>query len=129
MATTPLAHADREQLARRGLALIEDRPSDFALLSVQCTHGHHLATVFRTPDGSVYRSTPLGHSHSHGDRDRFDSAHHGAEAPPWVDLLEVAPSAAVDDGLPAWCECGARTLSRVQLIQWIADGEHRVNLD
>ena len=129
MATTPLAHADREQLARRGLALIEDRPSDFTLLSVQCTHGHHLATVFRTPDGSVYRSTPLGHSHSHGDRDRYDSAHHAAEGQPWVDLLEVPPSAAVDDGLPAWCECGARTLSRAQLIQWIADGEGRVNLD
>ena len=129
MATTPLAHADREQLARRGLALIEDRPSDFTLLSVQCTHGHHLATVFRTPDGSVYRSTPLGHSHSHGDRDRYDSAHHAAEGQPWVDLLEVPPSAAVDDGLPAWCECGVRTLSRAQLIQWIADGERRVNLD
>jgi len=129
MATTPLAHADREQLARRGLALIEDRPSDFTLLSVQCTHGHHLAAVFRTPDGPVYRSAPLGHSHSHGDRDRYDSAHHAAEGQPWVDLLELAPSAAVDDGLPAWCECGARTLSRVQLIQWIADGESRVNLD
>ncbi|HEY5184079.1 MAG TPA: hypothetical protein VIM19_04040 [Actinomycetes bacterium] len=129
MATTPLAHADRERLARRGLALIEDRPSDFTLLSVQCTHGHHLATVYRTADGPVYQSTSLGHSHSHGDRDRYDGAHHGDVTPPWVDLLQVAASAAVDDGLPAWCECGARTLSRAQLIQWIADGEHRVNLD
>ncbi len=130
MATTPVSHADREQVARRGLDLIVDRPSDFEVLNVQCTRGHHLAGVFRTPDGLVYQSRPLGHRHSHGDRDRYDAAHHhGDESPPWVDLLEVPPSAAVDDGLPAWCECGARTLSRAQLLHWIAEGEHRVNLD
>jgi hypothetical protein len=31
--------------------------------------------------------------------------------------------------MPAWCDCGQRTLSRAEVLKWIAAGEHRVVID
>jgi hypothetical protein len=42
-----------------------------------------------------------------------------------LDLLE-APRDAADDTLPAWCDCGHRTLSRADILTWVADRERRV---
>ena len=46
-----------------------------------------------------------------------------------LDLLEAGGDPLTDDTVPAWCDCGPRTLSRVAMLEWIAAGEHRVVVD
>jgi hypothetical protein len=75
---------------------------------------------------AIYAS-PL-RARSHGSHDLPDSPHSGHEATRWLDLLHPDPVAG-DDALPAWCDCGQRTLSRADLLKWIEDGDHRVVVD
>lgn len=91
-----------------------------------CSASHHLATVYDTDAGLVYASTIR--AHSHGDRDLPDTPHHGHQPRRWFDLLQ-APGTEADDLLPAWCDCGQRSLSRRALQEWCAQGEHRVIVD
>ncbi len=117
--------ADRVAEARRAYAELPHGGHDDAVLHVQCANSHHVAIVYATPAGLVYRAQV--HPRSHGSRDRVDEPH-GATPPEWlIDFVEAGPDA--DDALPAWCDCGARTLSRAALASWVAAHEGRVVVD
>lgn len=103
-----------------------DPRRDARLLSVQCTNGHHVAQVYRTPEGPVVQ-TRLGRR-SHGDRDFVDTRHRGGrDEQHWTDFVEPLPFA--DDTIHAWCDCGPWTLSRSEIMAWIAAEERRVVLE
>jgi hypothetical protein len=66
--------------------------------------------------------------HSHGHKDFIDSGRHGSRGgEEYVDLLVAA--ATVNDELPAWCDCGPRTLSRRELLRHIAARRRIVRLE
>ena len=44
-------------------------------------------------------------------------------------LLDAGGDPLADDSVPAWCDCGRRTLSRSAMLEWIAAGERRVVVD
>jgi len=115
----------RSEAARSAWYGLPEGGHDAATLHVQCTRSHHLAVVFDTPDGLVYRSTLR--PRSHGSKDRLDELHGNAEPGRYFDFLEPGPG--VDDALPAWCDCGPRTLSRASVASWAAAHEHRVVVD
>ncbi len=116
----------RQRHAAEILAALGHSLRDARALSVHCANGHHVAAVYRTPEGPVVQTTPG--RRAHGDRDRADTPHHGGRQPRhWQDFL-VADQFA-DDALPAWCECGPWTLSRSQIGTWLADQERRVVLE
>lgn len=96
-------------------------------LQIQCARSHHVAEVFDTDAGLVYVA-PV-RSHSHGSYDLPDQPHGDQKPHQWMDLLRAGEGRAVDDALPAWCDCGHRALSRESVLRWIADGEHRVVVD
>lgn len=117
---------ERRELAAHALAGLGSHRSEHLQLGVQCRHAHHLAAVYLTDAGLVYqaRSGP----HSHGSKDFIDTGQHGSRGgKEYVDLLEAGPEA--DDGLPAWCGCGPRTLSRSELRGHINGGRRTVLLD
>jgi hypothetical protein len=127
MTTTPLPLSEREKIARAALDALGNRRSEAAILHVNCEHSHHLATVFDTPEGPVYLATV--HGRSHGRRDREDTPHRPHDEALYVDLLAPPFGAMADDALPAWCDCGQRSLSRAALEEWIGAGERRVVVD
>jgi len=126
MRTTPLALRDREKLAREALAALGTARSEAVTLHVNCARSHHLAVVVETPEGPVYRSTVHGRSHGHADQ--VDTPHQPHGEREYVDLLQPAGGQA-DDALPAWCDCGQRSLSRAAVAGWLAAGERRVVVD
>ena len=96
-------------------------------LRVQCSRGHHVASVYDTDAGLVY-AAPV-RDVSHGSRDLPDEPK-GDHAPRrWFDWLLDEPDLTADDALPAWCDCGPRTLSRAAVLTWVRGGERRVVLD
>ncbi|MCZ3390129.1 MAG: hypothetical protein LH645_13680 [Actinomycetia bacterium] len=123
MGTAIGSHDLRSQQAKRALTALPHGGRDAITLRVQCAKSHHVATVYATDLGLVY-AAPV-RARSHGSFDLPDQPHGGLEPPRWCDLLEVS-SPAGDDALPAWCDCGHRTLSRRDILAWIADREHRV---
>lgn len=120
------SHTERSRTAEQALATIPHGGRDAIELRVHCSRSHTLSTVYDTDSGLVYASPLRGRSH--GSHDLPDSPHSGHEAKRWLDLLDVDPILA-DDALPAWCDCGQRTLSRAEVQKWIAGGDHRVVLD
>jgi hypothetical protein len=99
--------------------------SDHQILGIQCSRGHHVATVYETPDGPVYLS--ITGSHSHGSKDFIDTGKHGlSRGAEHVDLL--AAEAGTDDDLAAWCDCGPRNLSRTELLRLVRSGERLVRV-
>jgi hypothetical protein len=114
---------EREALARRAWHEAAGGHVE-ALLQVQCPAGHHVAKVVPTSSGSVVVTSVR--AHSHGSRDRPDEPHTPTRPRDFVDLVEVADAA--EDSIPAWCDCGQRSLSRSALRRWIAAGERRVIL-
>lgn len=124
MTTTPLPLSEREKVAREALDALGDRRSEAAVLHVNCAHSHHLATVFETARGAVYLATV--HGRSHGRRDREDTPHKPHGEALYVDLLAPSYGSQADDTMPAWCDCGQRSLSRAALQEWIGAGERRV---
>lgn len=115
----------RRRLATEALASLGRARPDHQRLSVQCPHGHHVAAIFETQVGLVVRT--LTGPHSHGSKDRVDTPHHGAaHGQEYVDLLD--PRSTVDDALPAWCDCGPRTLSRAELRRQVRPGQHTWHL-
>lgn len=124
MTTTPLPLSEREKLARAALHALGDRRGEAAVLHVNCGHSHHLATVFDTREGAVYVATVHGRSHGH--RDREDTPHKPHGEASYIDLLTPPGGPWADDALPAWCDCGQRSLSRAALAEWTAAGERRV---
>lgn len=119
-----LSAPEQRSIAEQALDALA-QPAEQVLLRVRCGRGHHVATVFDTPVGAVYRSV-VG-PRAHGGRDFVDTGHgahnHGTR---YVDLLVTA--AMVDDGLPASCECGPHILSRAELMRAITDNERTLRL-
>ena len=125
---TAAAHDVRERTAREAFEHLGPRASDLMRLQVTCARNHHLAACYDTDAGTIFRA--VTHARSHGKRDLYDSGHHGSsQGKEWFDILSPGVGPAVDDALPAGCECGPYTLSRARLIQFIADGEHHVVVD
>lgn len=126
MGTAVGSHDLRARQADRALASLPHGGHDAITLRVQCGKSHHVATVYDTAAGLVY-AAPV-RARSHGSFDLPDEPHSGHQPRRWLDLLEV-PTPAGDDALPAWCDCGHRTLSRAEVRTWVAEGEHRVIVD
>ncbi len=120
-----LNHLDRSQSAQRAWKVLPHGGHDRVRLQVQCAKGHHVAFVYDTAVGRVYVATVR--PHSHGQMDLPDKPHGSAEPERWFDLLD-ADGEPLDE-LPAWCDCGHRTLSRAALRDWISAGERRVVID
>lgn len=122
MSTARSSVEPRRRAASAALAALTSRRSDHQLLGVRCARSHHVAWLFDTEAGIVY-ATVTG-PHAHGSRDRVDTAHHGGRrGTEYADLLDAGPHA--DDELPAWCECGPRTISRTALVHAL-DADQRV---
>ena len=102
----------RHDRAARELADLGHALAEHEVLSVQCAHSHHVAAVYDTPSGLVYRS--MTGPHAHGRRDRADVAHHGSKH--GVEYVEVLDSDQADAMLPGWCDCGTWSLSRDDLL-------------
>lgn len=116
--------ARRQDRAQDALDGLGPARSESEALSLQCRASHHLATVHRTDAGLVYvaRTGP----HSHGDRDFIDTGSHGSRGgTEFVDLV-VAPGA--DDTLPAWCDCGASSISRQEIVDLVREGRRTAHL-
>lgn len=115
----------RQRKAAAALATYGAHRSDHQRLAVRCQHGHHVAFVYDTSSGPVYWA--ITGPHAHGSRDFVDTPHHAAtRGSEYVDLLHAGPVA--DDALPAWCDCGPRSLSRAELAQAIADERRTIHL-
>jgi hypothetical protein len=130
--STPQDRLDRSSRARLAEQAWQDLPSGGsgqATVHITCAHSHHLATVFDTPLGLVYRSQIR--RHAHGDADLPDTPHGGTSAKAWFDLLdpEQDSDGQAGDQLPAWCDCGPRVLSRAAVLDWVAEHEHHVIVD
>ena len=126
MGTAIGSHDVRSQQAERVLTALPHGGRDAITLRVQCARSHHVATVYDTELGLIY-AAPV-RPRSHGSFDLPDEPHSGHDPARWLDLLEVGEPAA-DDALPAWCDCGHRTLSRNEVLAWVVDREHRVIVD
>jgi len=96
-------------------------------LRIQCARSHHVAAVYATDVGLVYVA-PV-RARSHGAHDLPDEPHGNQDPHRWFDLLAAGEGPTVDDALPAWCNCGHRTLSRTTVLEWLDSGEHRVVID
>ena len=116
---------ERELQARQKWEALPHGGRDSLIMQVQCADGHHLAKVFHA-NGERLVMTTL-RPRSHGSRDIPDKPHTPGGVRHMVDMLDVDDAA--DDGIPAWCDCGARTLSRAGLRNWLAEGERRVVLN
>ena len=127
MTTSNLTQHDRSRAAERAWSALPHGGHDAIQLRIQCAHSHHVATVYATGSGLVY-SAPV-RARSHGSADLPDEPRGDQHPHRWFDLLAAGEGPSVDDALPAWCDCGARTLSRKALLEWLADGEHRVVVD
>jgi hypothetical protein len=123
--TAVMDRYERELLARQEWEALPHGGRDSVVMQVQCADGHELAKVFRTDAHLLVRTTVR--PRSHGNRDLPDKPHTPNEMRRIVDMLEVDDAA--DDSIPAWCDCGARTLSRAALRDWLTQGEHRVIMD
>lgn len=126
MSSSKTMSQERRDRASRVLADLQPQASEHLRMRVQCRHGHHLAVLYLTEEGLVFESRTG--SHSHGSRDFIDTGRRGSRGgAQYVDMLEGGPWA--DDGLPAWCDCGPRTLSRSELLVHLRRGLRVVRVD
>lgn len=116
----------RHQEAMAAWTALPHGGHDAVRLHVHCARGHHLAVVYDTAGGPVVVTSIR--ARSHGSRDRVDQPHGDHTAGHFVDFL-VEPAVTEDDPVPAWCDCGHRTLSRVAVADWVSAGERRVTVD
>ena len=124
MTSRPASDRRHHQADRALLALGADL-AEHQRFNVQCPRSHHVAAVYSTAAGLVYRA--LTGPHAHGSKDRVDTAHHGRpRGLEYVDMLDAGPAA--DDELPAWCDCGPWTLSRIDLLDQARLGHRTVHL-
>lgn len=123
--TTKTESTRRQDRAREALGDLGTARSESQALMLQCRAAHHIATVYRTEAGLVYlaRTGP----HSHGDRDFIDTGRHGSRGgSEYLDF--VVAGALADDGLPAWCDCGSRRISRQEILRLIREGRRTVRM-
>lgn len=124
MSTNRLASDQRRHRATESLEALGGRRADAEVLSVQCAHAHHLASVYDTDAGLVVVAHTGGHAH--GSKDFVDTVHHGGGRPELVDLLAL-PGMGSDE-LRAWCDCGWHTLSRTALVAEVRAGRRTVRV-
>jgi len=118
MSGAPTTSSHRQHLAAEALGRLGRARGDHQLVSVQCSRSHHLAAVYDTDAGPVY--VALTGPHAHGAKDRVDTAHHGGRrGTEHVDLL--MPGRRLPETLPAWCDCGPRTVARADLLDALRD--------
>jgi hypothetical protein len=103
----------RHERATHALGALGEALAEHEVLSVQCAHSHHVAAVYRTTAGPVYRA--MTGPHAHGRMDRPDVAHHGAHH--GVEYVELLDDPEADETLPGWCDCGPWELSRADLLE------------
>jgi hypothetical protein len=116
----------RRDRATRALAGLGPHRSDHLQLGIQCRRAHHLAAVYASEDGLIYASRTG--PHGHGSKDFIDTGRSGSRGgQEYVDLLVAEPG--IEDDLPAWCDCGPRTLSRTKLVAYIHDGVRSVHVE
>lgn len=123
--TAVMDRYERELLAHRLWDGLPHGGRDAVVLQVQCAQGHHVAKVYATEGGEIVRTTVR--PRSHGSRDLPDEPHTPHEVHHHLDLLGI--DEVQDDGVPAWCDCGPRVLSRAALVEWVGLGESRVVVD
>ena len=118
-------HEMRERTARAAFEALGPSPSEKAKVTVHCSKGHHLGSVYDTQAGRVFHS--VLNSRGRGRKDRPDD-HHGAadEGRDWFDLLDAGADPLVSDELQSGCACGRYQLSRALLARQIKLGEKRV---
>lgn len=122
MTTAMRTHDVRSHRASEALARLPHGGKEQIVLRVHCNRSHHVAVVYDVATELVYVA-PV-RPRSHGARDLPDEPHGKQRS--WVDFVAVP---GVEDALPAWCDCGHRTLSRRAILEWVRDGEHRVIVD
>lgn len=115
---------DRQAEARELLAALGDARPQHELLVIQCARSHHVAEVISTPGGAVYltRTGPP----SYGRMDRPNLGAHGA--PSGIDFTDLLVDPMAGDELPAWCDCGPRTLSREWVLEQLDGGSRTVRV-
>lgn len=116
----------RDRAAQQAWAALPHGGREHVTLRITCANGHHVATIYDTVAGRVFVA-PV-RAHAHGDRDLPDAPHGDRRPQQWFDLL-VDADPLPDDPLPAWCDCGPRTLSRHAVLAWLRAGEHHVIID
>jgi hypothetical protein len=117
--------ADRRAAAHAAVTALDGPLSTHRKLDVRCRNSHHVAAVYEA-DGVLVYSATVG-PHGHGSRDRVDAGHAGStRGRGHTDLLDTAGDMMSDDGIPASCECGPRTLSRAALLASVAQGERHM---
>ena len=125
MSTASTTSSRRRHVAAEALDRLGAGRGDHQVLSVQCSRSHHLAAVYDTDAGPVY--VAVTGPHAHGARDRVDTAHHGgSRGTEHVDLLQ--PTGRGRQTLPAWCDCGPRTLVRTELLDALRDRVRTLHL-
>jgi hypothetical protein len=115
----------RHERAARGLTELGGELAEHEVLSVQCRHSHHVAAVYDTGTGLVFRS--MTGPHAHGRKDRADVAHHGAHH--GQVYVEVLDDPQADSMLPGSCDCGPWSLSRTELLADVRAGARTVHVD
>jgi hypothetical protein len=125
MTQNEMSQQERSKTAQQAWLALPHGGHDAIRLRVHCSRNHDVAVVYATDVGRVYVA-PIG-AHSHGSRDRIHESHGDQKAHHWFDLL--TGDLAAGDALPAWCDCGQRSLSRAAVEAWLAAGEHRVVID
>lgn len=113
--------AQRRAAAQAALDAPAGRSDENLLCSVRCTRSHRVAAIYATSVGPVYEALA-----GPNPPDRRDFAATGRHGTAVVDVLDTDNDPMGDDGLPAWCECGPRVLSRVDLREALAT--HRRHL-
>lgn len=114
----------RHQRAAQALTDLGAALAENEVLSVQCARSHHVAAVYDTAAGLVFRS--ITGPHAHGRKDRADVAHHGSHhGSSYVELL-TDPQAGEE--LAGWCDCGTWSLSRLELIADVRAGKRTIHL-
>ncbi len=123
--TAVMDRYERELLAHTLWDALPHGGRDAVVMQVQCAEGHHVAKVFTTRAGDVIRTTVR--PRSHGSRDLPDRPHSPHGVHHHLDMLAVDD--VQDDEIPAWCDCGPRSLSRSAVLDWRAAGDTRVVVD
>lgn len=116
---------ERQERAEGALSALGSHRSDREVLLVECRRGHRVAAVYETPIGPVFVSR-IG-PHAHGDKDLPDTGHHVER--PGREFVDTLDGKGADDGLPVWCDCGNRTLSRSELAGDIAAARRTTLVD
>ena len=121
-------HEIRERTAQEAFTKLGGSPSEKAKLTVHCSKGHHLGSVYDTEAGRIFHSVLT--SRGRGRKDMPDSRHTASDrGRDWFDLLDAGDDPLVSDELQTGCACGPYLLSRRVLTGQIQQGEKRLIIE